>query len=60
MIEPKHILLWKRPTRTGTLENLISMHDSIDHLVSKHRGLRIVVLVSMNLAESGIPGIDVR
>ena len=42
----------------GILEDLISVDDIVDRLIALHCGLRIVMLVSMYFAESGMASID--
>ena len=43
----------------GILEDLISVDDSINRLIALHYGPRIVMLVSMYLAEGGMASIDI-
>ena len=45
-------------TRMGILEDLISMDDSVDHLIASHRRPRIIILVSVDLTEGGMADID--
>lgn len=40
------------------LEDLVSVNDSVDHLRALHHGMRIVILVTMDLAKGRTAGID--
>jgi hypothetical protein len=40
------------------LEDLISVDDSVDCLITLHCRLRIVILIPMDLTEGGMTGID--
>ena len=42
----------------GILEDLISVDNSVDRLITLHCGPCIVILVSMDLTEGGMAGID--
>jgi hypothetical protein len=42
----------------GILEDLISVDDSVDHLIALYCRPRIVILILMNLTEGGMAGID--
>lgn len=43
----------------GILLDLISVDDSVDRLIALHCGPRIVILIPMDLTESGMAGIDI-
>lgn len=45
-------------TRMGILDDLISVDDGVVRLIALHRRLRIVILVSMDLAKGRMTGID--